>query len=178
MSYRIEYQWASWKLTAGPDTGGVDRFVVAIEGGDNNLRDAVTGKRCQELGGLHARQRGAGAQAGRLLRRRLRGWLPQAGLAGLLTGGVHPAHSPPHRRRCASGARRCWYPSVRVAEAHPLAIHATQLDLAIEREQRYGEWFARVALSNERRNLIFDFADRFPDLRGWQLAAVSGLPAS
>ena len=45
-------------------------------------------------------------------------------------------------------------------------------------KQRYGEWFARVALSNERRNLIFDFADRFPDLRGWQLAAVGGLPAS
>jgi hypothetical protein len=52
------------------------------------------------------------------------------------------------------------------------------MNLAIEREQRYGEWFARVALSNERHNLIFDFADRFPDLRGWQLAAVSGLPAS
>ena len=47
MSYRIEYQWASWRLTAGPDTGGVDRFVIAIEGGDNNLRDAVTGKRAR-----------------------------------------------------------------------------------------------------------------------------------
>ncbi len=47
MSYRIEYQWASWRLTARPDTGGVDRFVVAIEGGDNNLRDAVTGKRAR-----------------------------------------------------------------------------------------------------------------------------------
>mgnify|MGYP006379730483 CR=1 FL=1 len=45
MSYRIEYQWASWKLSASPETGGVDRFVIAIEGGDNNLRDAVTGKR-------------------------------------------------------------------------------------------------------------------------------------
>ena len=78
----------------------------------------------------------------------------------------------------APPARGCWYPSVRVAEAHPLAVHATQLDLTIEREQRYGEWFARVALSNERRNLIFDFADRFPDLRGWQLATVNGLPAS
>ncbi len=78
----------------------------------------------------------------------------------------------------APPARGCWYPFVRVAEAHPLAILATRLDLMIEREQRHGEWFARVALSNERRNLIFDFADRFPDLRGWQLAAVSGLPAS
>ena len=85
------------------------------------------------------------------------------------------------RRLIEDGAppeQGCWYPCIRVAEAHPLAVHATQLDLTIEREQRYGEWFARVALSNERRNLIFDFADRFPDLRGWQLAAVSGLPAS
>ena len=97
-------------------------------------------------------------------------------------------HQPPRdcRRECpsqrsstrGSPARGCWYPSVRVVEAHPLAVHAKQLDLTIEREQRYGEWFARVALSNDRRNLIFDFADMFPDLRGWQLAAVSGLPAS
>ena len=28
MSYRIEYQWASWKLSASPETGGVDRFVT------------------------------------------------------------------------------------------------------------------------------------------------------
>ena len=85
------------------------------------------------------------------------------------------------RRLIEDGAQPAcgsWYPSIRVAEAHPLAVHAKQLDLTIEREQRYGEWFARVALSNERRNLIFDFADMFPDLRGWQLAAVSGLPAS
>lgn len=105
MSYRIEYQWASWRLTAGPDTGGVDRFVVAIEGGDNNLRDAVTGKRARSWEVCMLGSAGAGAQAGRLLRRRLRGWLPQAGLAGLLTGGVHPAHSPPHRGRYAAGAR-------------------------------------------------------------------------
>lgn len=78
----------------------------------------------------------------------------------------------------APPAQGGWYPCIRIPEAHPLAIHATQMNLAIEREQRYGEWFARVALSNERHNLIFDFADRFPDLRGWQLAAVSGLPAS
>ena len=63
------------------------------------------GQARQELGGLHARQRGAGAQAGRLLRRRLRRWLTEARLTGLLTGGVHPAHSPPHRGRCAAGAR-------------------------------------------------------------------------
>ena len=48
----------------------------------------------------------------------------------------------------------------------------------IEREQRYGDWLTRVLLTEGQRNLVFDIADRFTDLRGWQLAAVSGLPAS
>ena len=177
MSYRIEYQWTSWKLTAGQDTGGVDRFVVAIEGGDNNLRDAVTGKRARSwevcmLGSaeqvLKQAVYFAGACEGGSLKLGSRDCSPEAyirRIRRLIEDGAPPA----------SGR---WYPSVRVAEAHPLAVHATELDLPIEREQRYGEWFARVALSNERRNLIFDFADRFPDLRGWQLAAVGGLPVS
>jgi hypothetical protein len=177
MSYRIEYQWASWRLTAGPDTGGVDRFVVAIEGGDNNLRDAVTGKRARSwevcmLGSaeqvLKQAVYFAGACEGGSLKPGSRDCSPEAYIRRIRR--LIEDSAPP--------ARGCWYPCVRVAEAHPLAVHATQLDLTIEREQRYGEWFARVALSNERRNLIFDFADRFPDLRGWQLAAVSGLPTT
>ena len=32
MSYRIEYQWACWRLPAGHRPGSVTRFVVAIEG--------------------------------------------------------------------------------------------------------------------------------------------------
>ncbi len=177
MSYRIEYQWTSWRLTACPDTGGVDRFVVAIEGGDNNLRDTVTGKRARSwevcmLGSaeqvLKQAVYFAGACEGGSLKPGSRDCSPEAYIRRIRR--LIEDDAPP--------ARGCWYPSVRVVEAHPLAVHAKQLDLTIEREQRYGEWFARVALSNERRNLIFDFADRFPDLRGWQLAAVSGLPAS
>lgn len=128
MSYRIEYQWTSWKLTAGPDTGGVDRFVVAIEGGDNNLRDAVTGKRARSwevcmLGSaeqvLKQAVYFAGACEGGSLKPGSRDCSPEAYIRRIRR--LIEEDTPP--------ARGCWYPSVRVAEAHPLAVHATQLDL-------------------------------------------------
>lgn len=177
MSYRIEYQWASWKLSASPEGGGIDRFVVAIEGGDNNLRDAVTGKRVRSwdvcmIGSTEQVLRQAvyfaGACEGGSLKPGSRDCSPEAyirRIRRLIEEGTPPAGG-------------CWYPSIRIAEEHPLAVYAKHVGLAIEREQRYGDWFARVLLPEERRNLVFDFADRFPDLRGWQLAAVSGLPAS
>ena len=47
MSYRLEYQWGAFHVPA--DSLGLtqDRFIVAIEGGDNNVRDARTGKRAR-----------------------------------------------------------------------------------------------------------------------------------
>lgn len=36
MSYRIEYQWAALRTTVA----GEARFVIAVEGGDNNIGDA------------------------------------------------------------------------------------------------------------------------------------------
>ena len=122
MSYRIEYQWACWKLTAGPDTGGVDRFVVAIEGGDNNLRDAVTGKRARSwevcmLGSaeqvLKQAVYFAGACEGGSLKPGSRDCSPEAYIRRIRR--LIEDDAPP--------ARGCWYPSVRVAEAHPLAVH-------------------------------------------------------
>lgn len=177
MSYRIEYQWASWKLSASTETGGVDRFVIAIEGGDNNLRDAVTGKRVRSwdvcmLGSREQVLRQAvdfaGACEGGSLKPGSRDCTPEAYIRRIRRL-VEDATTS------ASGR---WYPSVHVAENHPLVAHATQIGLAIEREQRYGERFANVLIDEEQRNLIFAFVDRFPDLRGWHLAAVSGLPAS
>jgi hypothetical protein len=177
MSYRIEYQWASWKLTAGPDTGGVDRFVVAIEGGDNNLRDAVTGKRARSwevcmLGSaeqvLKQAVYFAGACEGGSLKPGSRDCSPEAyirRIRRLIEDGAPPARGP----------LVPVHPSCRGAPARDLRGAVGSHDRA-----RAAVWrmVARVSLSNERRNLIFDFADRFPDLRGWQLAAVSGLPAS
>jgi hypothetical protein len=177
MSYRIEYQWASWKLSASPETGGVDRFVIAIEGGDNNLRDAVTGKRVRSW---DVCMLGSAVQ---VLRQAV--YLAGACEGGSLKPGSRDCSPEAYIRRIrrlieegAPPARGTWYPSIRVAEAHPLATYAKHSGLAIEREQRYGDWLTRVLLTEGQRNLVFDFADRFTDLRGWQLAAVSGLPAS
>ena len=45
MSYRIEYQWVALAITPEQSPGlGEPRYVVAIEGGDNNLYTSVHGR--------------------------------------------------------------------------------------------------------------------------------------
>lgn len=39
MSYRIEYQWAAFAVAAASIGLAEDRYIVAIEGGDNNVYD-------------------------------------------------------------------------------------------------------------------------------------------
>lgn len=176
MSYRIEYQWACWRLPAGHRPGSVTRFVVAIEGGDNNLCDAVTGKRARSwdvcmLGTasqvLKRAVYFAGACEGGSLKPGSRDCTPEAYIRRIrrLLEGDHAAPSQGN-----------WYPRVRVPESHPLVTHAQQLGLPMAREQRYGDWFALIDLEVSQRDLVFDFADKFPDLHGWQLAEVAGLP--
>jgi hypothetical protein len=45
MSHRLEYQWTAFHVPAASLGMTDDRFVIAIEGGDNNVCDARTGKR-------------------------------------------------------------------------------------------------------------------------------------
>ena len=62
MSYRIEYQWASWRLTAGPDTGGVDRFVDVARGTPAQIAERIRRYEIDvlvDLAGLHHRPEGA-----------------------------------------------------------------------------------------------------------------------
>ena len=176
MSYRIEYQWACWRLAPTPGRGAVPRFVVAIEGGDNNLRDAVTGKRsrswdvCMLGSAAHVLKTAvyfAGACEGGSLKPGSRNCSPEAYIRRIrrLIEGDEAAPAQGH-----------WYPRIRVPESHPLASYAQQLALGTSREQRYGDWFVRVELEAAQRDLVFDFADRFPDLQAWQLAEVGGLP--
>ncbi|WP_128003009.1 MULTISPECIES: hypothetical protein [Piscinibacter] len=178
MSYRIEYQWACWRLPATPERGSIPRFVVAIEGGDNNLRDAVTGKRARDW---DVCMLGSAAQ---VLKRAV--YFAGACEGGSLKPGSRDSSPEAYIRRIrrlieaddALPAHGNWYPNVRVPEAHPLAAHAQQLGLSTAREQRYGEWLVQVTLGPANRDLVFDFADRYPDLQAWQLADVSGLPRS
>ncbi len=48
MSYRLEYQYAAYRVPAAQIGQQEDRFVVAIEGGDNNVRNSRTGKRARD----------------------------------------------------------------------------------------------------------------------------------
>ena len=43
---------------------------------------------------------------------------------------------------------------------------------------RYGHPFAAYELRESECGLVFDLVDEFPDLMAWNLAKVSGLPAS
>ena len=45
MSHRLEYQWTAFHVSAASLGMTDDRFLIAIEGGDNNVCDARTGKR-------------------------------------------------------------------------------------------------------------------------------------
>lgn len=47
MSYRLEYQWAAFLVPGAPIGLSEDRFVIAVEGGDNNVRNARTGRRAR-----------------------------------------------------------------------------------------------------------------------------------
>ena len=176
MSHRIEYQWACWRVHASPGQGAMPRFVIAIEGGDNNLCDAVTDKRsrswdvCMLGTASQVLKRAvyfAGACEGGSLKPGSRDCTPEAYIRRIrrLIEGEAPAP-----------AQGNWYPRVRIPESHPLATHARQLGLPLVREQRFGDWFALIDLNVSQRDLVFDFADKFPDLHGWQLAEVGGLP--
>lgn len=179
MSYRIEYQWACWRIRAcSPELGGIDRLIVAIEGGDNNLCDSVTGRRSRRwevcmLGSavqvLKAAVYSAGACEGGSLKPGSRDCTPEAYIRRI-------------RRLIeddsAQGSGGHWYPQVRVPQDHPLAAHAQQRGLSTSHEQRYGKSYVNVELTSQQRDLVFDFADRYPDLRGWQLAEVGGLRSS
>ena len=43
---------------------------------------------------------------------------------------------------------------------------------------RYGHRLVAYELRESERGLVFDMADEFPELMAWNLAKVSGLPAS
>jgi hypothetical protein len=45
-------------------------------------------------------------------------------------------------------------------------------------EVSYGRPRVLIDVPRDRLDLLFDIVDRFPDLMGWQLAGVAGLPAS
>ena len=174
MSYRIEYQFAVFV----DDSTATRQYVVAIEGGDNNLYENRSGRRVRhweatmlgtETSVLKRAVYFAAACPGGGLKPMGRDCTPESYVARirrLITAATPTA---------ASGY---WYPDVRLPKAHAAVRHARSLRLAVDPDTCYGDRIERVRIPADRRDLVFEFAARFPDLAAWSLVKVAGLPAS
>ena len=176
MSYRIEYQYCAF-VHRMPGGGQDDRFVIAVEGGDNNLYESSNGKRVRSwdvcmLGTatqvLKQAVEFGGSCEGGCLKPHGRDCTPEAyirRIRRLIEAPREPGHG-------------CWYPYVLVPKGHALAAAAARMGLAVSDEKTYGLEREFVHVGPDQRHLVFEFVDRFPDLNAWSLAKVSGLPKS
>lgn len=177
MSYRIEYQYATLRFEH-PD--GRERYIVAVEGGYNNLYEHNSSRRVRDwgvgmLGTEHqviaqAVRFGAGCERGEL-RPGNRDCTPQAYIRRI-------------RKQLAAmpDPYATWQPNVVCSNASPLLQQAREMGLEItpERDDIWGRPRSRIVISNEQRHLVFDFLDRHPSLgrAPWSLASVGGLSPS
>jgi hypothetical protein len=179
MSYRIEYQWAVFRVAGAPLGLAEDRYIVAIEGGDNNLYDTHTNKRSRSW---EACMVGTFAQT-----------LRQAVyFAGACEGGG----LKPHGRDCspesyirrirrlledagASPARGHWRPRLCVAPVHPAVAELRQLGMEPREERRYGTNYAVIDVPPKHLGAYFQVIDRHQEaLHTWCWIEVYGLPDS
>lgn len=178
MSYRLEYQWGAFHVPADALGLAADRFIVAIEGGDNNVRETKTGKRARSW---NACMIGTAEQV-----------LKQAVYyAGACEGGS----LQPYGRCCSPEAyirriRRLidgpaylqhgwWSAQLSVPTAHAIIADVRRLGLEPVVAQRYGQGRASVAFPKERHRDFFRLVDRYiGDLPAWCFAEVNGLPSS
>jgi len=178
MSYRLEYQWAAFHIPVRSLGFGADRYIVAIEGGDNNVRHARTGKRARSW---DACMIGTAEQV-----------LKQAVyFAGACEGGS----LQPHGRCCTpeayirrirrlinnpAGMRNGWWSAKpRVGAAHAIADDAGLLGFEATIERRYGQEETAIAFAQERHPEFFALVDKYcGELPAWCFAEVGGLPAS
>ena len=178
MSHRLEYQWTAFHVPAASLGMTDDRFVVAIEGGDNNVCDATTGKRSRSwnVGMIGSRVQ--------VLRQAVR-------VAGACEGG----NLQPFGRRCTPEAyvRRIralldgpdclasghWRARLRVRPDHPVLGELESIGLAFRIEKRYGENEAWAEFATDRWPDFFGLIDRYGlDVPPWRWAEVVGLSSS
>lgn len=179
MSYRIEYQWAAFRVAGAPLSLAEDRYIVAIEGGDNNVYDTATNKRSRSWDACMVGTRAqtmrqavyfAGACEGGSLKPRGRDCTPESYIRRI--------------RRLLdeageSATRGYWRPRLRVATDHPAVAELRCLGLEPREEQRYGATYAVLDVPSEHLGAYFQVIDRHGDaLHAWCWIDVLGLPAS
>lgn len=179
MSHRIEYQWAAFHLPAAPLGLDMDRYLIAIEGGDNRTFSGPRGKRARRwdacmVGNCH-----------QVLRQAVK-------FAGACEGGG----LQPHGRRCTpeNYIRRIrrlreeaatttpqgyWRARLQADPAHPAVEALRRLGLEPRLEAGLGATRAIVEPSREHFAVYFELIDRhIDDLPAWCWFEVFGLPAS
>lgn len=182
MSYRIEYQWAVFVERALPGcTDGVPRFVVCIEGGDNNLYDSCTGKRSRswDVSMLGTKEQVlkravyfAGSCEGGMLKPNGRDMTPEGYVAKI--------------RRLIDSALvstpdlgiAYWFPEIRLGVGDPAIAFLQARGMRFAMEKWYGEDVCRAENDREMRHLVFEVLDHFPNIPAWSLARVGGLRSS
>lgn len=179
MSYRIEYQWAAFMVAGAPLGLAEDRYIVAIEGGDNNLYDSLTDKRVRSWDACMVGTRTqvlrqavyfAGACEGGSLKPRGRDCTPESyirRIRRLLDGAAIP--SLPGR----------WQPELRVAPDHPAVAELRQMGLEPREEKRYGTLYAVADVPPEHLGAYFELIGRhYSSLHAWCWITVHGMPKS
>ena len=172
MSYWIEYQWAAFRES----THSGAKFVVAIEGGSNNVWEKTKRARSWNVGML--------GTADQVLRRAVHvaGACEDGGLAPSGRNCSPEAYIRRIRRliegNCEAPTFGRWYPSVQLPPDHPAVTYLVAKGCDQRVTTRFGKPLTAIELTDSQRHLVFDVAECFPDLAAWSLASVSGMRRS
>ncbi|MDI9688515.1 hypothetical protein [Burkholderia cenocepacia] len=179
MSYRLEYQWAAFLVPGAPIGLSEDRFVIAVEGGDNNVRNARTGRRARSWDACMVGTRNqvlqqavhlAGACEGGSLQPRGRYCTPENYIRRIRRLVDRAKNEPPHGY---------WHLRLRVAQDHAVVAEVRQLGIEVRIESWYGTPRAIVDVPSEHLAAYFGLIDRYAgELPAWCWVEVGGLPAS
>lgn len=199
MSYRIEYQYHVFRVPSAETGLPQDRFVIAVEGGDNNLYEtaARNSRRVRSWGAtmigtadqvLKQAVYFAGACAG--------GSLKPLGRDSTAEAYITRIRRLIERDQPDGNSSAHWWPDINVEPDHPLVATAQERGLIVTLDKRYGLPNAhivapagielRAGRGDQSSTMhpkhpadFFDLINPFiGDVPAWSLAAVGGLRSS
>lgn len=177
MSYRIEYQWCAFRVDGAATGLGEDRFIVAIEGGDNNVVDTKSGRRARSWDVCMI---GTASQV--LKQAVLFSSSCESGCLKLNGRDTTPESYIRRIRQLINGpsyqTTGWWIPKIDVPPSHPLLNEVQAAGLTPVMETCYGTQRARLTVPKENLAEYFVWIGRYPDISAWNWASVGGLAAS
>jgi hypothetical protein len=179
MSHRVEYQWAAFHVPGAPLGLAQDRYIIAIEGGDNAVRCGIHGRRARSWDAcmvgdrsqiLRQAVQAAGACENGSLRPHGRRWMPETYIRQIRYLLDAAAATPP---------QGSWHARLRAAADHPAIEALRQLGLEPRLETRDGQQQALVEPRPEHHGAYFALIDCYAsELPAQYWIEVCGLPTS